>query len=283
MLVRFNTSLRRGPRRALLVGGAVACGAMAWLDYRLGPDFDMAAFYLPPIAMVAWYVGRKAGLFTAVLASALWAVAHFVTRPDHAPVGLIAWNAVMQGLLFISAALLVALIARQTRMLRNVSREDPLTGVLNARAFFGAVNRAIDWSRRHGGAWSLAYIDADNFKGINDRLGHQVGDRVLRAVAATLRSGTRRIDAVARLGGDEFAILLREADAGQAKAVLEKLAGQLHAAMEAGQWPVTYSIGGTTFVAPPESADVAMALADSCMYEVKHGTKAGVLLRSWPS
>ncbi len=282
MLVRLNATLRRGPRRALVVGGALACAAVAWFDYRLGVNFDMAAFYLPPIALVAWYVGRKAGWFTAVLATALWAAAHAATQPDHSQIGLLAWNAATQGLLGGFTALLVSVIARQTRMLRNVSREDPLTGVLNARAFFGALNRAIDWSRRRGGAWSLAYIDADNFKRINDRLGHQVGDRVLRAVAGTLRSGTRRIDAVARLGGDEFAILLRETDAAQAHAVLEKLAGQLEAAMAAGGWPVTYSIGGTTFTAPPESADAAMALADACMYEVKRGTKAGVLLRSWP-
>lgn len=101
-------------------------------------------------------------------------------------------------------------MAGRTAALRSLAREDSLAGIGNRRTLFGALNRVLDWARPHGGAWTIACVDLDDFKQINDRFGHNTGDAVLRAVAATLRAATWRVDVVARLGGDEFAVLLRE-------------------------------------------------------------------------
>lgn len=93
-----------------------------------------------------------------------------------------------------------------------MAREDFLTGVLNSRAFYEMAQVEMARAARQDSPLSLAYIDLDDFKEVNDTLGHSTGDRVLQAVAATIMEDIRLTDAVARLGGDEFAILLSGSD-----------------------------------------------------------------------
>jgi len=96
--------------------------------------------------------------------------------------------------------------------LEHQSRTDPLTGLLNRRAFMAELGTALGRAARRRRPGSLLYIDLDNFKPINDRLGHQAGDHVLIDIARMMTTRTRAYDLVARLGGDEFAIWLDEAD-----------------------------------------------------------------------
>ncbi|PYP39597.1 MAG: hypothetical protein DMD43_10520 [Gemmatimonadetes bacterium] len=156
------------------------------------------------------------------------------------------------------------------------------TGISNRRAFFGALDRIVEWGRRTGAPWVLAYLDVDDFKKVNDELGHGTGDLVLKTVARVLREATRRIDVVARLGGDEFALLLPQTTAEQGELVVEKLMTLLEDAMGRSAWPVSFSIGVITFNAAPESGDTAVAVADACMYRVKASGKAAAAYRTWP-
>lgn len=110
---------------------------------------------------------------------------------------------------------------------QELARIDPLTHVSNRRAFYELAEIEIVRARRNGCPLSVAYMDVDNFKFVNDDLGHATGDLVLVTIASTLRSELRASDIVARLGGDEFAILLPETDAESAQAVLDKLRARL--------------------------------------------------------
>lgn len=96
--------------------------------------------------------------------------------------------------------------------LESLSITDPLTGLLNRRGFQEAMRMTLSNARRYMESGMLAYIDLDNFKQINDEFGHEVGDEVLKQVAAKLNANCRRTDYVTRLGGDEFAILFIRAD-----------------------------------------------------------------------
>ena len=278
---KFEFLLRRLPSWAIVGLSWAMIALIAWADNLSGPDLELEVFYLPFLAIVAWVCGRTDGLVTAGLCTILWTLVDVTDRPNRTVYALIVWNAAVKLLFFSGVSLLVSFMARQADNLRNLAREDPLTGVANRRAFFGALTGAVDLAKRREGSWTLAYVDLDDFKQVNDRLGHHAGDEVLRTVANTLRAATRRVDVVARLGGDEFAILMPETDQAQAEVAITKLQALLNSAMVAGGWDVTVSIGVTTFLSAPESADSALAVADDRMYEIKRGAKSGAGFGVW--
>jgi diguanylate cyclase (GGDEF)-like protein len=278
---KLEFSLRRLPAWLIVGISWLLLALVAWADHFSGLDLQLDFFYLLPLAIVAWICGRRDGLVTAALATVLWTLVDVTGRPVRTQPGLIVWNAAVELLFFSGVALLVSFMGKQADNLRSLAREDPLTGVANRRAFFGALTSAVDLSMRREGSWTIAYIDVDDFKLINDRLGHNTGDDVLRAVAVTLRSATRRVDVVARLGGDEFAVLMPDTDPEQAETAVGKLQAILDGAMAEGGWPVTFSIGVTTFLSAPPSPDIALAVADERMYEVKHDRKAAASFGVW--
>jgi diguanylate cyclase (GGDEF)-like protein len=167
-----------------------------------------------------------------------------------------------------SESLLKSLLVKE----QELARIDPLTTVPNRRAFYEALDKERVRSLRYHRPLTIAYVDLDNFKKVNDCLGHAVGDELLVQVAAGLRSNLRASDYVARLGGDEFAVLLPETDATAAELVLRKLRLRLLEEMKAHRWQVTFSIGAATFLDPPDSLDVIIRMADETMYAIKaHG------------
>jgi diguanylate cyclase (GGDEF)-like protein len=156
---------------------------------------------------------------------------------------------------------------------KSLSRVDFLTQVPNRRAFYEVVRLEAMRSRRYKRFLTLAYLDLDNFKQVNDQLGHEAGDEVLRSVAQTLRGNLRDTDSVSRLGGDEFALLLPETNQEQAGIVIAKLRAALRKEMQACPCPVTFSIGLATFAAPKQSVDEMIKVADGLMYSVKKNRK----------
>ncbi len=156
---------------------------------------------------------------------------------------------------------------------KELARTDVLTGLANRRAFYESLQVERSRAARYRRPITLACLDLDNFKRVNDTLGHSVGDELLARVADVLRQTLRLTDTVGRLGGDEFALLLPETDAPSAEALLEKLRGVLRRAMEARKWPVTFSIGAATFLESPPSIEHMIQTADELMYAVKKSGK----------
>ena len=162
-------------------------------------------------------------------------------------------------------------------LLRKLSRTDPLTGLLNRRVFYQELEQRLVRARRTGRSGALCYIDLDNFKGVNDSHGHQLGDEVLRLVAALLAATARSNDLLARLGGDEFALWLDETgDAGtriKARA-LARLGASLAPYAGATDRPLGASIGIAVHdPANGEDLEALMARADRAMYDVKRNGK----------
>lgn len=164
--------------------------------------------------------------------------------------------------------------------LRRLSRTDALTGLLNRRAFFEEVEGRIVQARRRGRSGALVYVDLDNFKLVNDRLGHQQGDEALRAVAEMLMLNARSGDLVARLGGDEFALWLDGADeagaANKAEQLLDQCAGLAEDYSPDGDRRLGMSLGiAPYFAATDEDLENLIGRADFAMYEAKRDGKGG--------
>jgi diguanylate cyclase (GGDEF)-like protein len=182
------------------------------------------------------------------------------------------------------AALLAALVlvwSRNERMreLQRQASQDPLTRLKNRRRFEEDLRTELARSRREGTTGALLLLDLDNFKQVNDTLGHPVGDRVIEEIAGVLGGRTRDTDVLARVGGDEFAIVLPNCDAGEAEAVGETIATaiRVHVSQPDDVPPITVSIGIAMFGAGT-GADVTSVLsdADAAMYEAKAAGRDGV-------
>lgn len=171
--------------------------------------------------------------------------------------------------------------AEHTQLLERISQTDPLTGLANRRALRLKLEQSVDACRRLGHEGALLYIDVDDFKPINDRLGHKAGDAFLEALGAMLRESSRRDDVAARLGGDEFCLWLQGSSARGAQIKADKILAAREAVSEAAgiPWAVSLSIGAA-HVKPhgDESVDGLMDRADRALYTAKAQGKNQVIV-----
>jgi diguanylate cyclase (GGDEF)-like protein len=168
---------------------------------------------------------------------------------------------------------LIDALGERSRALERESQEDPLTAIANRRAFGRRLGAEIEVARAMGQPLTLAVADLDHFKIINDRMGHRVGDEVLRRSAAIMQRHCRPVDMVARIGGEEFALILPGLDAESATARCEAL----RSAVELHPWAasvhpglrVTLSIGIAQWDGA-SGADEVLHAADTRLYTAKH-------------
>ena len=147
---------------------------------------------------------------------------------------------------------------------------DPLTGVGNRRAFYDALAREVEWARRHERDLSVVLVDIDHFKRINDRHGHQVGDRALTHVARGLAASIRSSEMVGRIGGEEFAWLLPEAGAAEALRAAERARLAIAASEFEDLGSLTVSMGVATLGRGGDAESLVRA-ADEALYAAKAG------------
>lgn len=171
---------------------------------------------------------------------------------------------------------------RLRQELERLASTDPLTGLANRRAFLARAHETLARAGRDDLPVSVAMLDIDHFKAINDRFGHDVGDRVLQAVAARVRALVEPEDGVAaRFGGEEFALLLPDAPVAAAQRLAERLRAALEAtAVEAAGGPVrfTASLGVDRWRGGADSVEAALKRADEALYRAKAAGRNRVLL-----
>lgn len=245
-------------------------------DLVTGFDLSLSFLYMIPVAMIAWRLGRVPGVIGAILEAWVW-LAVVLLEKQPFPSGFIPyWNAVSRGIIFMVVAVLVAEVRRLLDFERGLASTDPLTGALNRRSFYPIVAQEMARVKRYQRPTTLLYLDADNFKLINDEFGHQVGDQLLMRVAETITQNIRAIDTVARLGGDEFAVLLPETGEIGARTIAPRLYWHLKSEMEREGWKVTFSIGALICHNPTEDVETTLRRADLLMYDVKQVGKDGI-------
>lgn len=250
------------------------------IDYFTGTEVRTFALYFLPLIFAATQFGKRGALGASILATFTWFTSNFWGGLDYSAVYIWFINCLTQFCVFITVALLVASLRDTLEREQALSRTDTLTGLLNIRAFNEQGNLVLALSRRNQRPVTLAFMDLDNFKQVNDSAGHHQGDELLKTVAGILVSHLRASDLIARIGGDEFTLLLPETDEQQAHQVLHKLKEQLVQAAECKRFGVSASIGAIVYNDIPNDLQPMLKAADTLMYTVKAAGKNSIRIAS---
>jgi diguanylate cyclase (GGDEF)-like protein len=258
------------PRAVNVAVGLMLIAAIGVLDYLTGPQILLSIFYLLPVMFVAWSTeSTECGLVVAAVSCAVGPAEALMTSFQYVTLPVAIWNAAVRLALFCIVLYLMQQVRTLMSRLQERATVDELTAVANLRALRETATGEIERSRRFHHHLTLAYLDIDDFKGVNDRAGHATGDRVLITLASVAHATVRSVDTVARVGGDEFVILMPETGASAALPLMERLREAFSRAAGAGGVPVTCSIGLATFERAPSCVEVMLGAADELMYEAK--------------
>jgi diguanylate cyclase (GGDEF)-like protein len=273
-----NAVLGRWRRPAEAVGAIIFLGLLMALTGAASSPFFVGFFLV--VAGTALSTEGRAPLAIALLAAATLALVGIVgaigAPLDPVAVAWIGFDAVALILL----ADIATAAARAQRHARDealrASRFDALTGLYNRGFFFTMMEQEIRRSERMDRGFTVLMLDLDDLKPVNDRFGHQWGDRLLRATAETIRRTIRFTDSAARYGGDEFVILLPETDAPGGYVVGEKLRRDIaDVALQAADRVVrsSVSVGLVNYPDDGTTIEQLVAAADVAMYEAKRRGK----------
>jgi diguanylate cyclase (GGDEF)-like protein len=234
--------------------------------------FTFSLLLLLPTMMAAWYLGHRWGFAVASLAVGAWLVADLLAVDNFDSIDAYI-NAGVRAVVFWLVAAAFAALRAAHRQLNALAHSDALTGLANRRLF----NATIEVERRRAARFahplSLASLDLDGFKALNDRRGHAAGDAVLVEVGRWLGEWLREVDCAARVGGDEFAIVLPECGPDAARGLAARLRDAWAQRAPHRRHGIDVSIGIVTFEPPPPSVDEMIAAADGAMYEAKREGK----------
>ncbi len=290
-LVRQSWLRRRMPQ----VESAVRWGAIALLIAGL------CAPLLPPGGLAAMSVATELGFYLLALMFAGVAATAIVQRREggasllagvlpflavgaleaFAPTTLALWKVeafmLSGGWLALTCSMVLTLrlglLRRQRDEMTRLAQTDPLTGLPNRRAALAQLEHCIAAARASGAPLTVAFLDLDHFKRINDLHGHECGDRVLRHVAHALRGAFRSADHVARMGGEEFLVILPGADPDHARLRVDTLRAVLSSTgivLDKPGLAVTLSTGISALRADDAGVDALLQRADTAMYAAKH-------------
>ena len=262
------------PERAVFIVSMFAICAVFWADVATTADVRFRVVYIFPLTAIALHseqmrkvvIGFILTVFCEIVSLLLYHLSLAAT--------------LLEGFLGITGFLLVIVLARATRenYLRTLqlATHDPLTKLRNRQSFGLVAEAELERQKRYGGVFSLAVIDLDGFKKLNDSQGHHAGDLALLLLADILRNHTRHSDATARLGGDEFAILMPLTHSADCAALCQQLASTIALRMQERGFSITASIGHATFDQAPQTVLDALRIADHAMYAAKANRRGRV-------
>ena len=261
--MRNVLGIRRVLGLALLL---VAVAAVAYLESAVAGDFDLRLVYFIIVLYGAMLLPRALAL---AIAAAVAIVSVGVTGATGLPLII---NGLTHLLMYGYAALLTNNWEQERRRLMRMSRIDELTGLRNLRALQEQLPTWLGPAARTGRRMALMMMDVDGFKTVNDRLGHGMGNELLKEVANLLRFAVRVGDEPYRFGGDEFVLLLSDADGEGARIVatrIQEIYRSMGQTLRSTDVQVSFSIGIAVFPDDGATPEVLLARADEALYAAK--------------
>ena len=261
-------------RRFFLIVGEILL--IAYINY-VGRDsyYSLDVFYCLPVIHAA-RIGAihntrlpESHLPTliAILTAVVWSMAEAsisISWADYPPSAFLL-NVLSRGITFV----IIFRVLTQVWTERDCARKDTLTELGNRLEFFDRLEIEQLRSERSGVPYSLLFIDIDQFKLLNDNLGHNTGDLALKAVANVLRENSRGVDTIVRFGGDEFVLLAPEMDDQACNVLIDRIRQAAIKVFSEEGWPISLSIGHVTEIGRQRDADEILHEADMKMYSDK--------------
>jgi diguanylate cyclase (GGDEF)-like protein len=246
------------------------------IDYITGPDVNISFFHLIPIFLIVWNSGFWAGTAYSFFCTVVieWVE---VVQTGHAFAGAQFFNACANMVFFTAFSFVLDKLNKNLEVITRMAERDGLTNLLNFNAFIQRAEQALVEAIHRQESVTVAYFDVDNFKKINDSLGHREGDEVLRMVGHAPLALLRETDLYGRVGGDEFVILLPGLSPEEAGKKLSEIFERLGRSLWEKQKTVTFSLGAVTFLPPPPNCKNAIHEADQLMYQAKRNGKNRLL------
>ena len=265
------------PENVAIVSSYLTVVLLFGLDAISDPAISFHLLYVFPLAFIALHSSRTDLVAGAVALSVSLEVCELLFFQDRA--------VSMPAYLFLLIAfsnMICALVARYSRAhtleVNHLSTMDPLTHLCNRRGFDKAMEMEVVRQRRYKDHFSLAMIDLDGFKGLNDSKGHKEGDSALILLADILRNQIRQTDTIARLGGDEFVVLMPNTQASDCHALCHLLCQTIRTTLTAHfSYPISASIGFTTVENQAEARIDILSVADKALYRAKAAGKGCVV------
>ncbi|NJL56173.1 GGDEF domain-containing protein [bacterium] len=251
------------------------------IDYISGIEIRAFPLYFFPLSYTSWFYGKSSRAYLlSALASLTWVISTYLAGRTYSQLYIWGINFISQGSAFLFVSLLVSSLRSSLKREQSLSRIDTLTNLANSRSFYEQASIVLALCHRHSQSVVLAYVDLDNFKQVNDTLGHFQGDSVLVKTAEVFINSLRASDIKARLGGDEFVILLPNTTLSDAQITLERISHQLSQISQFHPLSVTASIGAVFYKHAPCDIEAMLKEADKLMYSVKSTSKNRVLIKS---
>ena len=273
--MNFSENIEKRNKSFIIAIGFILIGVLGIIDTLTGKELDFSLFYVIPILIVTWHTGLGPGIVFSLISALVWLLSD-VLSGNVTLLSIYAWNTLTRLGFFLTIAFLLSRLLTVLEHEREIAHKDYLTGALNSLFFYNVLQMEINRSLRYKNLFTIAYIDLDNIKTVNDEFGHATGDEVLCFVVNQIKNSLRKVDVVARLGGDEFALLMPETNQKSAQVVLSKLQHNILAGMQKNNWPVTLSIGVLTYIDTPPTANEAIKKVDDLMYSVKKSSKNNI-------
>ena len=252
------------------------------LDFML--KVEISLLYVGPVFFLSWYLfkNKTANIMCSILTALTITCVQYIEGIEQNLI-YIFWNFSIRTMFLIGMSFMTMKLHNLLSQQKINSISDHLTCLLNRRGFEERLSSEILRYNRYHTPFSIAYLDLDNFKSVNDNYGHDVGDGLLKIMGTTIKNSIRSTDFSARLGGDEFSVVYLETkDKEIVKNLVEKLCTKINIELEKTDFDVTVSVGVVTieWPYPAERPEDLVKLADSQMYSVKRTGKNSVSFSS---